>query len=277
MRKSLPILVCLLGLFFLLPFISYSRAVPPEYVGVQVGEEYPWTLRVNVDTYEEYATDLNMTVPPEISMYETMGGIQLKGVVSWISDEIVGLNYSYVLVNLTIYMNVPGYGWMAYPDPAAPEPLPVFLLSNNTANYFNTTMAAMEVESAALPPPIPFALPFIIVPVNLDWEDAVQGLNETMMGFSGGMAGITIEVEGNGFRITIPEQMVNGSLVQEMNYVAQWNSKGVFSLGQVLYGGATLMSVNVPEGEIPGYELPIILGVLGVTTIGLVYYKKKKR
>ncbi|MFW9973247.1 MAG: hypothetical protein ACFFDF_23890, partial [Candidatus Odinarchaeota archaeon] len=88
MRKSIPILVCLLGIFFFIPFINFTHAAPPGYIGVQVGEEYTWTLRINANTYAQFAADMNQTVPPELSMYETMGGIQLKGEVSWISDEI---------------------------------------------------------------------------------------------------------------------------------------------------------------------------------------------
>jgi len=227
MRKSYPFLVSLLGLFFFLPFVSFSTAAPPDYIGVQVGEEYTWKLRINVNNYAIFLADINTTLPPEIStMLETMDGVQLKGVVSWISDEIFNASYSYVIVNLTIYMNVPGMGWTEYPEPGSPEPLPVFVLSNEISNYFNNTMNAMGV--VALEPPINFTLPFIIVPHNLNWVDAIQGLNDIFQDITGGMTGITVEVQGNGFKITIPEQLVNGSLVKKMDYVAQWNDKGVF-------------------------------------------------
>ena len=273
MKKSLIILVCLLGLFFFLPFINFSMAIPPDYIGVQVGEEYTWTFRVNVNTFTEYATDMGQTVPAEISMFETMSSVQLKGIVASISDEIPGISYDYVIINLSLYMNVPGYGWMDFQDFG--EYLPVFVLSNETSNYFNSTMNAMETEM--LPPPIGFALPFLIVPHNLNWTDAVQGLNDVVQDFTGGVTGLALEEFGNGFKITIPTQVINGSTMQQMDFIAQWNDKGVFGQGQMLYGGATMMSINVPESEIPGYEITILLGVLGVSTLGLFYYIKKRK
>ena len=269
MRKSYPFLISLLGLFFLLPFISFSTAAP-DYIGVQVGEEYIWTFSINPSTISQFAADTNQDI--NLTGFETMPSLQFKGKVSWISEEILNASYSYAIVNLTIYMNVPGMGWMEYPGIGA---LPVFVLSNETSNYFNATMTAMEIIT--FEPPIIFALPFMIVPHNLNWTDAIQGLADLLIGFTGGMTGSSIEEWGNGFKMTIPEQLVNDSLVRQTEFIAQWNDKGVFSKGQVLYGGATMMSVNVQEGEIPGYEITILIGVLGVSSLGLIYYRKKKK
>ncbi|MFX0039599.1 MAG: hypothetical protein ACFFCY_01835 [Promethearchaeota archaeon] len=273
MKKSYPFLISLLGIFFLLPFISFSNALPPDYIGVQVGEEYTWTFSMNPTTIAQFGADTGQNIT--MSGFESMTSIQFKGAVSWISDEIFNASYSYVIVNLTIYMNVPGMGWIEYPEPGAAEPLPVFVLSNETSNYFNETINAMNLVT--LEPPISFALPFIIVPHNLNWTDAIQGLSGLLIGITGGMTGATIEVWGNGFKMTVPEQLVNGSLVRQTEYIAQWNDKGVFAQGKILYGGATMMAINAAEGEIPGYEITILIGVFGVSTLGLVYYKKKKK
>ncbi len=272
MRKSIPILVCLLGIFFFIPFINFSRAAPPDYIGVQVGEEYTWTFNINADTFTQFAVDIGQTVPPEISMFATMGGIQMKGQIQWVSDEIIDV-VNYVIVNVSISMLVPGYGWQPYPAPG--EHLPVMVLSNETSNYFNTTMNAMSFVT--LPPLIGFAMPFLIVPHNLNWTDAITGLGELFTNFTGGMTGATLEQDGRGFKITMPEQLVNGSLVSETVYTAHWNENGVFGDGLVTYGGAPLMSINIPIGEIPGYEIGIILGVGGVSSIGIIYYVKKKK
>ncbi|MDX1798149.1 MAG: hypothetical protein R3255_05830, partial [Candidatus Lokiarchaeia archaeon] len=63
MRKSIPILVCLLGIFFFMPFVNFSKAAPPSYIGVQAGEEYTWTLNINANTFTQFATDMGQTVP----------------------------------------------------------------------------------------------------------------------------------------------------------------------------------------------------------------------
>ncbi|MFX0023676.1 MAG: hypothetical protein ACFE9S_15220 [Candidatus Hermodarchaeota archaeon] len=272
MRKSIPILVCLLGIFFFMPFINFSRAAPPDYIGVQVGEEYYWTFNINVNTFTQFAADMNQTVPPELSMFATMGGIQMKGEIAWISDEAIDV-YNYVIVNVSIFMQVPGYGWQQFPEPGTD--LPVLVLNNETSNYFNNTINAMNVVT--FPPSIGIPFPFMIVPHNLNWTLAIDGLLDLMSGFTGGMTGITLEEYGRGFKITVPEQLVNGTTVRETTYMAQWNEKGVFGSALITYGGSPLISVNIDISEIPGYEIGILIGVLGVSTVGIIYYIKKRK
>ena len=120
-------------------------------------------------------------------------------------------------------------------------------------------------------------MPFLIVPHNLNWTLATNGLLDLMSGFIGGMTGITLEEYGRGFKITVPEQLVNGTTVRATEYMAQWNEQGVFGSALVTYGGSPLMSVNIDIGEIPGYEIGILVGVLGVSTVGIIYYIKKRK
>jgi hypothetical protein len=273
MKKSRICLISLLGLFLFIPLTNYSTAVPPSYIGVQVGESYTWTLGINVDGYSTMVVDMGGTVPPDVSMFETMPSIQLRGDIAYISDEYTGTFYDYVLINLSIYMNVPGYGWQAY-FPTG-QYLPVFVLNNETSNYFNSTMNAMGAET--LPPLYSFAFPFIIVPHNLNWTVATTELNSLVQEMTGGVTGLILEEYGNGFKLTIPSQMINGSLMQEMQYTAQWNSKGVFGAGEMKYGGTTVMTVNAPDSGIPGFDVVILIGVVGISTLGVIYYVKKKK
>jgi len=272
MKKSRILLISILGMFLFIPFSNYSTAAPPDYIGVQVGEEYIWTLGINVDGYSTMITDMGGTVPPDISMFETMPSIQMKGVIEYISDEYTGVVYDYVIINISLYMNVPGYGWQQYPEPGME--LPIFVLNNATANYFNDTMNAMETETT----PYGFAMPFVIVPHNLNWTIQAAGLNEIIDFFSGGTTGEVIEATENGFKITIPSQMINGSLMQEMQFTAYWNDKGVFGQGGLKYGGTNVLTINAPESEeIPGFDLVILIGVIGLSTSGIIYYIKKKK
>ncbi|MFX0027876.1 MAG: hypothetical protein ACFE8B_01585 [Candidatus Hermodarchaeota archaeon] len=272
MKKSRILLISVLGMFLFIPLSNYSTAAPPDYIGVQVGEEYIWTLGVNVDGYAAMITDMGETVPPDISMFETMPSIQMKGVIEYISDEISGVVYDYVIINISIYMNVPGYGWQSPMPPG--EYLPVFVLSNATSNYFNDTMNALETEST----PYGFAFPFMIVPHNLNWTEAANGLNDLVDMLTGGSTGETIEQNGNGFKVTIPSQMINGSLMQEMEVTAQWNSKGVFGQGAMKYGGTNVITINAPSSEeIPGFDVLILIGIVGLSTAGIIYYVKRKK
>ncbi|MFX1278235.1 MAG: hypothetical protein ACFFA3_02390 [Promethearchaeota archaeon] len=272
MKKSRILLISVLGMFLFIPLSNYSTAAPPAYIGVQVGEEYKWTLRVNVDGYSAMITDMGQTVPPDISMFETMPSISMKGVVEYISDEITGIVYDYTIINMSILMNVPGYGWQSPMPPGVY--LPVIVLNNETSNYFNDTMNAMETET----PPYGFAIPFMIVPQTLDWAAAVNGLGSLIDFFTGGTTGETIEQDGTGFKITIPSQMINGTLMDQMLFTAHWNSKGVFDQGGLKYGGTNVMTVNAASSEeIPGFDVITLIGVVGLSTAGIIYYIKKKK
>lgn len=267
MKKSRLILTSLLGLFFLIPFIDLSTAVPPNYIGVQVGEEYTWTIRVNYAGYAQYITDLGETVPPELTMFETMPEIQTKGIITEVSDEIPGFSYNYALINMSAHMNVPGVGWMQMGY------LNVLVLPDTSLNYFNDTLTAMMTEML----PFGSVMPFIIVPYNLNWTLAVDGLNAALEPFLGSATGITIEEYGRGFRVSVPAQNIGGYDMQKMDFMAQWNSKGVFAQGEMLYEGVSVMSANIPQDEIPGFDITILLGMLGAATLGVIYYIKKKK
>ncbi|MFX1374310.1 MAG: hypothetical protein ACFFA0_00720 [Promethearchaeota archaeon] len=272
MKKSRILLVSLLGLFLFVPLTNYSTAVPPAYIGVQVGESYTWTIGVNVDGYSAMIVDMGGTVPPEVSMFETMPSIQMRGDIEYISDEYSGVVYDYVLINISIYMNVPGYGWMPYFPPG--EHLPIFVLNKDTPNYFNSTVNAMNLET--LPPLYSFAFPFLIVPYNLNWTQAASELNALVDQLTGGVTGLVIEEYGNGFTLTIPAQNIEGNDLAEMKFTAQWNSKGVFGAGEMKYDGTTVMTVNAPDSGIPGFDVVILIGVVGVSTLGVIYFVKKK-
>ena len=200
-------------------------------------------------------------------MLETMPEIQVKGRIEEISDEITGVKFDHVLINMSGHMNVPGYGWMLM------DYLNVMVLTNTSSNYFNDTIWAMTTEGM----PFGMTMPFIIVPHNLNWIIAVQGLNIVFSTITGGATGITIQEEGRGFRVSIPAQNIGGYDMQKTDYLAQWDSKGVFSQGAMLYNDATVMSANIPEEAIPGFDIPILLGMFGAATIGIIYYIRKKK
>ena len=59
----------------------------------------------------------------------------------------------------------------------------------------------------------------------------------------------------------------------------EWNSKGVLQSATVRADGAVVASFKLMggEGEIPGFEIPIILGVTCFTILAISLYRKRKR
>jgi hypothetical protein len=271
MKKSPLILVVLSGLFFLLPIINFTTAVPPNWIGVQVDEEYTWSISINPTTITTYYTDMGQPAP-DLSGLSGITSVDIKGVIEWISDENTGTFYDYVLINMSIWMNVPGYGWMPY-FPSW-QFMTVVVLAPDTPNYFNSTVDAIENEP--INPEYNMLAPFLIVPTTLNWTLAALELNSLVDSFYTGLSTITITEYGNGFQVTIPAQNIEGYDMQAHTFTAQWSSKGVFAQGGMAYGGSAMISVNAPD-EIPGYEIPIILGVLSAATLGIIVYVRKKR
>ncbi|MFX1588785.1 MAG: hypothetical protein ACFFC1_11560 [Promethearchaeota archaeon] len=58
----------------------------------------------------------------------------------------------------------------------------------------------------------------------------------------------------------------------------EWNNKGVLVKAEIKTDGLVVAAFNLisPEAEIPGYEIPIILGITGLSIIAIVLYGKRK-
>jgi len=272
MRKTRIVCISIFFALVLIPFVNFSTAAPPDYIGVQVGEEYSWKIHINLNNLQNLIDDMNETIPPELSMFGDIPDTTIKAKIEWISDEIVGILYDYTLINISITMAVPGYGDVPMTPPG--HYYTIFVLNNNTANYFNDTINAMNLE--VFPSYVESSIPMLIVPLNLNWTQEVQAL-EALYSFLPGMSSITTEVYGNGFKITMPSQTIETITLQQMEIFATWDQKGVFNTAKIIYGGGTIISVNIgDEGEIPGYELPMIIGITTAVCIGVILSIRKK-
>lgn len=272
MRKTRIVCISIFFALVLIPFVNFSTAAPPDYIGVQVGEEYSWKIHINLNNLQNLMDDMNETIPSELSMFGDIPDTTIKAKIEWISDEIVGILYDYTLINISITMAVPGYGDIPITEPG--QYFTIFVLNNNTANYFNDTMNAMSHE--VLPSYVEQGFPILIVPLNLNWTQEVQAL-QALYSFLPEIAGATAEVYGNGFKITMPSQTIDNITLQPFEISATWDQKGVFNTAKFLYGGDPIISINIgDEGEIPGYELPMIIGITTAVCIGVILSIRKK-
>ncbi len=272
MRKTRIVYISIFFALVLIPFVNFSTAAPPDYIGVQVGEEYSWKININLNNLQNLLDDINETIPTELSDFGTIPDITIKAKIEGISEEIIGSFYNYTLINISLTASVPGYGDLPLTDPG--QYFTVLVLNDNTLHYFNDTINAMNYET--FPAYVEQGFPILIVPLNLNWTQEVQAL-QALYSFLPEIAGATAEVYGNGFKITMPSQTIDNITLQSFEIFATWGQKGVLKTAKFLYGGDPIISINIgDEGEIPGYELPIIIGITTAACIGVILSIRKK-
>jgi len=273
MKKVKLLCLSILGLLFLIPLVNFSTAAPGDYVGVEEGDSYSWELYFNVAGLEEFSQDLSGTPIDvgEIEGIETIPVVTFKATVNMILpvDTILvngTTSVTYVPVNVTISANVPGLGEQTL----AILTVPIF--SNETDYYLHMMyyhFMPFVLELTTIGPT------FMFVAQNLNWTKAVEDVLE-IYGAHIVYQNFLLTAEPSGFKLIIPEALLNGTQ-KEIEYKMEYTSKGVLSYAGIKYGGTTLMSISFPGAdEIPGFELPIIMGTIAVVGIGLIYVIKKK-
>jgi len=86
------------------------------------------------------------------------------------------------------------------------------------------------------------------------------------------------DVDGNKLTCEIDEgELEEGYPEEDFTMEATYNDKGIMSKMIIFNDDDEVILKAVISGIIPGYELPILLGVAAISTIGLIYLYKKKR
>jgi hypothetical protein len=70
--------------------------------------------------------------------------------------------------------------------------------------------------------------------------------------------------------------------LKEISVVLNWNSNGILSETVISYDGQNIMSITTPQipplpGNIQGYDLFLVVGLMSLGTIGLIYVILKKK
>jgi hypothetical protein len=274
MKKNIIICFAFLGLLFLVPFTAFSVAAPEDYVGVEVGDSFKWTLKINVDTFMKFAEDLNETIDiSELEGLEEMPSLYFKAEVLSLSETSGIINstlITYTEVNVTLTLGVPGVGEMPLED----YPIPIWVPSNETDYYMHFVYYIMMEAISYSPTPI-FA--FLFVAYNLNWTKLVEDINE-LYGLNPAYSGVEVAEENNGFSLTIPEGLFNETQ-KALKFIMTYTADGVLKLARFSYDGATMMSLTLggDEGGIPGYELLIIIGITSIACIALISVINKRK
>jgi len=139
----------------------------------------------------------------------------------------------------------------------------------------------------------------LFLPLGLNFGQIASWINSDITGLEPIYNNVTVTGLSNGLRATVLGSFLEWLLVFSgapfsiptlSNVVVEvtWNEKGVFSSASLAYGGLTLVTSElleeeeeeIPEtpepSEIPGYKIPIILGISSVALIAIIYHLKRK-
>jgi hypothetical protein len=283
MNKKEKLIIGLFSTLILLSFVNTTTAAPPSFIGVATGDEFTWVPSINMGNINSTGIALvgqdNWTLMYNMLLeyyenstgtdFSAFAGSGVKLAVKNVSDEItVAPGIFAGLLTVDISVSQGNNNWT--------------LMANNTMYPIYDPNSLNETTIVAAFGGIPLIM--------------AKGTNYTMMsvGFTSIIASspytagnITIQPQGNGLKITLKssyfDALINTSSVPfeltlgDVVFNVRWNTNGVFEYGELVYGGLTLVSIQLTTSDsIPGFEIATIIGVSIVTVIAIIYIKRKK-
>jgi hypothetical protein len=288
MKKTKIIGIALFSLLFL-STLNIASAAPPNYVGFSAGQEYIWTPTINFTNINATAISLvgedNWTLAynmleelleNETGMtFDMLGGLGLRMVIHNVTDELIdsGIRYSGAWFNMDVSYS-PGV-WIRVVN-ATDSAYPMLRIIN-PADVNETTYMYLFSSS-----------PFM--PIGLNYDFVATQINNYFSGNPYYAGNFSLVRLGNGFQITIYgdylEMMLQSmgepfnETIIELNDVVgtiRYNNFGILEYASVSYGGLTLASAALTTGlGIPGFTIPLVLGISTWTLIVLIVIVKKK-
>ncbi len=292
LSKINKLIICLFGIL-LSTSMHFVTAVPDEYVGVNVGEEYSWVLSIDQTTLNKFNTDmeekLNL-IYPYFPLVETLFSygvnpkINFKAEILSISDEHIGstynygggpaeVDYYYKDVNVSFGINIPGLG-----DLLATE-LSVKVLANGTDYWIIHIINYGLLDIIAIPPGLN-NFSYFFIANNLNWSKVVSDFQELLSQISVLTSENITAVEiDNGVIFKTPEGAFNETH-KEIEITTSYNDKGVLKSCEITYDKTTLLTFILSisaEESISGYILLITIFTSTALMLSIVFYIKKKK
>ena len=273
----------LISLFFLsslifTSFLSVGKAVPPSWVGVNTGDSFTWSITVQRDTAITIATDLgfgaNITAFSITDLFGAEEEVRLKVNVLSIS--------SVVTVNDTQYVNVSCSLSLILPGTTTIEDLTEFgnLIVKYVPNNYTLQFGFLQYLGEEIG-----AIGGLFIPTDINWTEVVAEIG-VMSGFIPGFPpGLTFTALTDGVEGTLSAQTLD---IPEIGNVAlaaiivsvTYTDNGVLNTAEITYGGDVLLTIALTsgtDGEIPSYEVSIVLITTLIASIGIIFFIKKKK
>ncbi len=267
-KKSKLICIFFIGSLLFISSINVGKAAPPSWVGVNAGDSFTWKITGYRDSILTLATDLGFSseIPSNITtLVGAQEEVQIEVTVLSITDLMTSNGMDYVNVSCSLSLVIPGTTTIE--DAMEFGNLIVkYVPTNYTGQLMN--LGELELDSMET------IIGALFIPTDINWVEFIAEVNVLMNMISGVPSGITLEGLTNGVRVTYAEDPP----MDEVEATITYNSDGVLSNVEIKYGGALLLTIALVGGdaEIPSYEVSIILTTTLISSIGIIYYVKKK-
>lgn len=280
-RKSKLISIFFLSSLLFISSINVSKAAPPSWVGVSVGDTFTWSIIVNVNTALAIVDDINSTglLPnifgplDPIDLFGTQQEVKIKVNVLSITDLKTSNNIDYVNVSCSLTLILPGTTTV--------EDVTEF--GNLILKYVpnNYTRKILEFDFIEMGP----TLGALFIPTDINWAQLVTEVNLMIDMIPQFPSGLTFTALTNGVEATLTGQTlalpdIGTFTLSEIKVALTYNDDGVLDTVEIKYGGDVLLTFSLTGGtdaEIPSYEVSIVLITTLAASIGIIYYIKKRK
>ena len=295
MKKRNLIYFIGIGLLIFMPFVRVSVAAPPCWVGAFEEEIYIWEYNNSTVAYTgAWAADDVVTgiynnfgqlasFGEDMSAYGLMPGNMCSGIstVGDLAPDLeYGSNYQSVQVIQELNWSMYGYGF-AWDDKTTltniynaliiEDPTEFVLWHANLTTFFDAYSWQLTSTWA---------------PIDMDWTEAVTAAN---LGLADANATATVVTDGSeeiGFKITVAAGAWYWDPNSETLELEVTFADGLLDTWEMTYGTTSMMDVELKQGssqsrscgggDIPGFELPIIIGLVSITSLILIKKIRKK-
>jgi len=272
----------LISLFFLsslmfTSILSVGRAVPPSWVGVNTGDSFTWSITVQRDTAITIATDLglgaNITAFSITDLFGAEEEVRLKVNVLSISSVVTVNDTQYVNVSCSLSIILPGTTTLE--DITEFGNLIVKYVPNNYTLQFGFLEGMVDIG----------AIGGLFIPTDINWTEVVAEVNAMSSYLPGNFSGLAFTALADGVQGTLSSQTIDVPTIGNVTLAAivvlvTYTDNGVLNTAEITYGGADLLTIDLTSGtggEVPSYEVSIVLITTLVASIGIIYFIKKKK
>jgi hypothetical protein len=298
MKKTNLLYFIGIGLLAFLPFIRTTVAAPPCWVGINVGDTYSWTYTTDTTARDGAWT----TDGAALLIFGNMGAW-----MGWVDDGEMGalgaggLSHEITVVDdlaadveyATGYQSVlytgavtANFTWWAgdWADKDTGINLWNGIIIEEEADYVEFHEGLAKYFG-------PYGLTYhtigLFVPTNFDWTEIVTAANTELGAVN---ATVTVETDGTeevGFKISVAA-LAWGTNTLAVELSVTFDDCGLLDVWDLTYGTDSILKIEQTAGStctpcptggdaIPGFDLPIIIGVATASIISLILIKKIKK
>ncbi len=295
-KKNKIICVSLLCSLFFISAINVSNAAPPSWVGVNTGDTFTWGITVNVDTALTLAEDLGFSEMIPTGFTEGLGTqetVKIKVRILDVTDQMTYSNINYVNVSCLLTLTIP----IPITDTDEEIEFSHIIVEYDALNYTQELFEVLGSNEEGMT-----SIAGLFLPTDVNWAEFIAEVNAIQAMMPSMFSDIIITALTNGGSVSIPseflEQMFEEEGLFDMEVETQnlddfeisitYNDNGVLDTAEVMYGTDVLFAVTLESGngdedgdedgdEIPSYEISIVLITTIASTIGIIYYIKRKK